>query len=473
MTDRSREIVGAYQQVESRQPIGLIILATRSAREQTIAAQRNRVRFRQIVRCETIAQSFIERGMPNASTSPRRNSGNRTERRGHGRLHQPTDATRKQVEALASFGVPRDEIAKVVGVCGTTLVKHYGETLDVAATKANSLVAQSLFNRAVKGDGSAATSAAIFWLKTRAGWREKDVHEITGPNGGPYPDFQLEQPHGCAARRTRARPRQPRDAHDGGSMMRSGTETAWPADRVERRAVSSLVPYARNSRTHSPAQVDQIAASIREWGWTVPVLVDEAGGLIAGHARVMAAKQLGLAEVPVMVAAGWSEAQKRAYVIADNKLALNAGWDDALLKVELTELQALDFDLAMTGFSLDEIGTLTMDGSAGFTDPDDAPEAPADPVSRLGDVWILGSHRLVCGDATNAADVARALGGVRPALMVSDPPYGVGYDPSWRARAGVNLNPGKLGKVDNDDQADCPIVELNLVTSLARVLVLT
>ena len=129
--------------------------------------------------------------MSNASTSPRRNAGNRTNRRGLGRLHQPTDATRKQVEALASYGVPRDEIAKVVGVCGNTLVKHYGETLDVAATKANSLVAQSLFNRAVKGDGAAATSAAIFWLKTRAGWREKDVHEVTGPNGGPIQTFNL------------------------------------------------------------------------------------------------------------------------------------------------------------------------------------------------------------------------------------------------------------------------------------------
>ena len=123
--------------------------------------------------------------MSDASTSPGRNSGNRTDRRGQGRLHLPTDASRKQVEALASFGVARAEIAKVVGICGTTLVKHYGETLDIAATKANSLVAQSLFNRAVKGDGAAATSAAIFWLKARAGWREKDVHEITGPSGGP------------------------------------------------------------------------------------------------------------------------------------------------------------------------------------------------------------------------------------------------------------------------------------------------
>ena len=236
--------------------------------------------------------------------------------------------------------------------------------------------------------------------------------------------------------------------------MRSGKETAWPADRVERRPTSGLIPYARNSRTHSAEQVEQIAASIREWGWTVPVLLDENDGLIAGHARVMAAKQLGLAEVPVMVATGWSEAQKRAYVIADNKLALNAGWDEALLRIELSELQALDFDLAITGFSLDEIATLAMDGTAGLTDPDDAPEPPADPISRLGDVWILGSHRLVCGDATKAEDVARALGGAHPALMVSDPPYGVAYDPSWRARAGVNLNPGKLGTVTNDDQAD-------------------
>ena len=123
--------------------------------------------------------------MSNVSASPGRNPGNRTDHRGRGRLHQPTDASRKQIEALASFGVPRGEIAKVAGICVATLAKHYGDTLDIAATKANSLVAQSLFNRAVKGDGAAATSAAIFWLKVRAGWREKAVHEVTGLNGGP------------------------------------------------------------------------------------------------------------------------------------------------------------------------------------------------------------------------------------------------------------------------------------------------
>ena len=129
----------------------------------------------------------------------------------------------------------------------------------------------------------------------------------------------------------------------------------WPADKVERRAVAALIPYARNARTHSPQQVDQIAASIREWGWTVPVLVDEADGIIAGHGRVLAAHKLGIAEIPVIVAAGWTAAQKRAYVLADNKLALNAAWDNDLLKIELGDLQAFDFDLGLIGFSADEM----------------------------------------------------------------------------------------------------------------------
>src|ERR1700731_400670 len=131
------------------------------------------------------------------------------------------------------------------------------------------------------------------------------------------------------------------------------TVMQWPADKVERRAVAALIPYARNARTHSPEQVDQIAAAIREWGWTVPVLIDDEGGIIAGHGRVLAAQKLGLVDVPVMVAAGWSEAQKRAYVLADNKLALNAGWDNDLLKIELSDLQAFDFDLGLFGFCAD------------------------------------------------------------------------------------------------------------------------
>ena len=129
----------------------------------------------------------------------------------------------------------------------------------------------------------------------------------------------------------------------------------WPADKVERRPVADLVPYARNARTHSPEQVDQIAASIKEWGWTTPVLVDEDGQIIAGHGRVMAARKLGIEEVPVMIARGWSEAQRRAYVLADNKIALNSGWDMDLLKVELQDIGEMRFDLDKIGFSVGEM----------------------------------------------------------------------------------------------------------------------
>jgi ParB-like chromosome segregation protein Spo0J len=193
----------------------------------------------------------------------------------------------------------------------------------------------------------------------------------------------------------------------------------WPADKVERRLVADLVPYARNARTHSAEQVDQLVASIKEWGWTSPVLLDEAGGIIAGHGRVLAAKKLGLADVPCMVAVGWTEAQRKAYVIVDNKLALGADWDEALLRTEFATLQELEFDVGLTGFSGAEIGALMALGDGdGLTDPDEAPEPPASPVSRPGDVWLLGEHRLVCGDSTSADTVGQALNGAKPHLMV-------------------------------------------------------
>ena len=201
---------------------------------------------------------------------------------------------------------------------------------------------------------------------------------------------------------------------------------SWPADAVERRPVAALVPYARNARTHSPEQVAQIAASIREWGWTVPVLIDEAGTIIAGHGRVLAAQSLGITEVPVMIAAGWSEAQKRAYVIADNKLALNAGWDAELLPVELGDLKELGFDLGLTGFGELELGKLLPD-DAGSGDLDDAPEPPVEPVSRPGDLWICGEHRVLCGDATVRADVDKLLDGDLADMAFTDPPYNVNY----------------------------------------------
>ena len=167
---------------------------------------------------------------------------------------------------------------------------------------------------------------------------------------------------------------------------------SWPADKVERRKVSALTPYARNSRTHSDEQVAQIAASIKEWGFTNPVLIEPDGGIIAGHGRVMAAKRLGLDDVPCVIAEGWSEAQKRAYVIADNKLALNAGWDTEALGVEFAELTDLGFDLGLTGFSADELAPFLNEPTVGLTDEDAVPAAPAVPVTVEGDVWLLGAE---------------------------------------------------------------------------------
>lgn len=225
-----------------------------------------------------------------------------------------------------------------------------------------------------------------------------------------------------------------------------------------KRSVSSLIPYARNSRIHSDEQVAQIAASIKEWGWTTPVLTDEEGMIIAGHGRVLAARKLGLKEIPVMVATGWTDAQKKAYVLADNQLALNAGWDMDLLKVEVQELDGLDFDLDLIGFDDKTLAGLLNDPTEGETDPDETPEPPADPVSALGDVWVLGKHRIICGSSTDAHTVEKVLNGVKPHLMVTDPPYGVEYDADWRNHAkranGKAIGGKAIGKVENDDKAD-------------------
>ncbi|CAB4122292.1 ParB/Sulfiredoxin [uncultured Caudovirales phage] len=223
--------------------------------------------------------------------------------------------------------------------------------------------------------------------------------------------------------------------------------------QITYRRVDSLTPYIRNARTHSDEQVAQIAGSIKEFGFTNPVLIEENGGIIAGHGRVMAAQRLGLAEVPTITLPQMTDAQRRAYILADNKLALNAGWDVEMLKVELGELNALDFDLTLTGFSLDELGKLLVDETDGLTDPDDVPEAPAYPVAELNDVWVLGRHRLVCGDSTTVESVDRALNGVKPHLMVTDPPYGVEYDPTRRRAAQSEDSKPASGVVMNDDRA--------------------
>jgi len=225
--------------------------------------------------------------------------------------------------------------------------------------------------------------------------------------------------------------------------------------KIEWRDVASLLPYARNSRTHSDAQVAQIAASIKEFGWTNPVLVDGDGTIIAGHGRLMAARKLGLKQAPVIRLEHLTEAQKRAYVIADNQLAMNAGWDNEMLKVEIGELALGDFDLSLLGFDDKVLAGLLAEETEGLTDPDEIPEPPAEPVAVLGDVWVLGKHRLACGDCTDPLVVEKALAGVKPHLMVTDPPYGIEYDASWRDEALGGKSGGRAtGKVENDDKLD-------------------
>lgn len=229
----------------------------------------------------------------------------------------------------------------------------------------------------------------------------------------------------------------------------------WTASAIQQWPTASLVPYAANARTHSDAQVAQIAASIREFGFVNPVLVDEAGEIIAGHGRALAAQHLGLASVPVIRLGHLTPGQVRAYRLADNQIALNSSWDDSILAAELRALAAEDFDLGLLGFDDSALQQLMAGtATAGTGDPDaDAPEPPANPVSRLGDTWLLGAHRIRCGSSTSAEDVAALLAGAKPHLMVTDPPYGVNYDPGWRKRVGIN-NSERMGVVLNDDVAD-------------------
>lgn len=207
-------------------------------------------------------------------------------------------------------------------------------------------------------------------------------------------------------------------------------------------AVDALIPYARNSRTHSDEQVAQIAASIKEFGFLNPIIVDGDSGIIAGHGRVLAAQKLGLESLPCIEAAHLTDAQRKAYVIADNKLALNAGWDDDLLRVELDELGELGFDLELTGFSLDEIEDLfneDEDDPEGES-PDDAGEKDDAPeVCSTGDIWQLGDHRLICGDSSNPDDIDRLLDGAEPGLLVYDPPYEIECAWTWALPIGKAL----------------------------------
>ena len=232
---------------------------------------------------------------------------------------------------------------------------------------------------------------------------------------------------------------------------------AFAPERIEHWPLARLQPYAKNAKMHGEDQVARLAASMAEFGWTVPCLVGEDGELIAGHGRVLAATQLGLTEAPVIVLGHLTEAQRRAYRLADNKLTELGTWDEALLSAELQDLLAEDYDLSLIGFNEGELDELL--GGEGELEPvsrdgeDDVPDTPDDPISCPGDLWLLGNHRLLCGDSTIATDIDRLLGTVKPLLMVTDPPYGVEYDPSWRNQAGA-AKTKRTGKVLNDDRAD-------------------
>jgi len=220
----------------------------------------------------------------------------------------------------------------------------------------------------------------------------------------------------------------------------------------------SLIPYVRNARTHSPQQVDKIAASIREFGFLNPIITDGQSGIVAGHGRVMAAQKLGLDTLPTIDAAHLTEAQRRAYVLADNRTALDAGWDNDLLKIELQDLEAEGFDLSLTGFDIGEIAALTLDATEGLTDPDAVPDAPAVPVTVLGDVWLLGRHRLMCGDSTSIDAVERLMDGQKADMVFTDPPYGIAYssDKFDGNKAGVTNKRNKAEMITGDENAFDP-----------------
>lgn len=204
-----------------------------------------------------------------------------------------------------------------------------------------------------------------------------------------------------------------------------------PAAHIEHTATTALIPYARNARTHSDAQIAQVAASIREFGFTTPVLIDADNTILAGHARVLAAQRLGLASVPALRVEHLSEVQRRAYVLVDNKLALNAGWDEQMLALEIEDLQDKGFDVSLTGFSDDELAALRLgpDEPAieGLIDEDDSPGPERLAASASGDLWQLGEHRVLCGDATDVGQVQRLVGDGEVDMWLTDPPYNVAY----------------------------------------------
>jgi len=225
--------------------------------------------------------------------------------------------------------------------------------------------------------------------------------------------------------------------------------------KITQKKVTELIPYVNNSRTHSDEQVAQIAASIKEFGWTNPILIDGENGIIAGHGRLMAARKLGHKEVPTIELKDLTETQKKAYIIADNRLALNAGWDNEMLTIELNDLLADGFALDILGFDPKEIAALLeLEVVEGLTDEDAIPEVPEEPKTRLGDIYQLGNHRLMCGDSSSQNDIDLLLDGDRPDMIFTDPPYNIDYQ-------GVS---DKRDKIKNDKMEDSAFVDFLIQT---------
>jgi len=229
--------------------------------------------------------------------------------------------------------------------------------------------------------------------------------------------------------------------------------------QIKQVAVEKLIPYVRNSRTHSDAQVAQIAASIKEFGWTNPILVDGTNGIIAGHGRLLAARKLGQTEVPVIELAHMTESQKKAYVIADNQLAMNAGWDTSMLTLELSDLKEAGFSLDILGFDPKELDNLLEPEQVdGLTDEDAVPDVPEEPVTKLGDIYQLGNHRLMCGDSTSIDAVEKLMDGQKADMVFTDPPYNVAFN-------------GRSGKHDVIKNDNLPDIEFrNFIAEICSVI---
>jgi DNA modification methylase len=226
--------------------------------------------------------------------------------------------------------------------------------------------------------------------------------------------------------------------------------------KIEYKKIEDLIPYVNNTRTHNENQVMQIASSIKEFGWTNPILLDGENGIIAGHGRLMAAKKLNETEVPTIQLHGLSESQKKAYIIADNKLALNAGWDDELLKLELSGLKDAGYDLSLIGFNADELKAFEP-VTEGLVDEDQVPDIPDLPITKLGDIYKLGNHRLMCGDSTSVDAIDKLMNGDKADIVFTDPPYGMFLDADFSKMGGAgsmtNKSGNKYDKVigDNND----------------------